>query len=144
MKYFIIILFKLLLETKMSQANNIYSRISQIQQASKNVILTDGITEWVTVYFKEAYTTNIKYYNIPIKWNIEQFINIVKEWIVEDFDLLSRNYDSFSINIIEMGQEIHGTKPEDAPHMEEEEITYHDKYIVNKKLPGFYIKITNE
>ena len=127
----------------MSRANN-YSRISQIQEASKNVILTDNITEWVTVYFKEAYTTNVKYYNIPIKWNIEAFVNIVKEWIVEDFDLLSRNYESFSINIIEMGQEIPETNPEDAPHMEEEEITYHDKYIVNKKWPGFYIKITAE
>ena len=60
----------------MSQTNNTYSRISEIQQSSQNVILTDGITEWVTVYFKEAYTENIKYYNIPIKWTIEKFINI--------------------------------------------------------------------
>ena len=127
----------------MSQAtNNTYSRISEIQEAPQNVILTDGISEWVTVYFKEAYTTNIKYYNIPIKWNIEQFINIVKEWIIEDFDLSSRNYDNYSLNIIEMGQEIQGIKSEDAPPVEEEDITYYDKYIVNKKWPGFYIKIT--
>ena len=126
----------------MLQANNTYSRISEIQGASQNVILTDGITEWITVYFKEAFTTNIKYYNIPIKWNIEQFINIVKEWIIEDFDLGSRNYDNYSLNIIEMGQEIQGIKSEDAPPVEEEDITYYDKYIVNKKWPGFYIKIT--
>ena len=126
----------------MSQASNTYSRISDIQEASQNVILTDGITEWITVYFKEAFTTNIKYYNIPIKWTIEQFVNIVKEWIIEDFDLSSRNIDNYSINIIEMGQEIHEIKSEDAPCVEEEEITYYDKYIVNKKWPGFYIKIT--
>lgn len=129
----------------MSQANNTYSRISQIQEASQNVILTDGISEWVTVYFKEAFTTNIKYYNIPIKWTIEKFLNILGEWIVEDFDFQSRNYNNdyeYFINIIEMGQEISGVKPEDAPPVEEEEITYYDKYIVNKKWPGFYIKIT--
>ena len=118
-----------------------YSRISEIQQASENIIYTDGITEWVTVYFKEAFTTNIKYYNIPIKWTTEKFINIVKEWIMDDFDLVSRNYKSCSINIIEMGQEIAGIKSEDAPHLEEEEITYHDKFITTKKWPSFYIKI---
>jgi hypothetical protein len=129
----------------MSQTNNTYSIISEIQQSSQNVILTDGITEWVTVYFKEAYTENIKYYNIPIKWTIEEFVNIVGEWIIEDFDLASRNYDddyTHFINIIEMGQEIPGVKPEDASPVEEEDITYYDKYIVNKKWPGFYIKIT--
>ena len=107
--------------------------------------MTDGITEWVTVYFKEAYTENIKYYNIPIKWTIEEFVNIVGEWIIEDFDLASRNYDddyTHFINIIEMAQEIPGVKPEDASPVEEEDITYYDKYIVNKKWPGFYIKIT--
>jgi hypothetical protein len=123
----------------MSQAY--YSRISEIQQASENIIYTDGVTEWVTVYFKEAFTTNIKYYNIPIKWTTEKFINIVKEWIMDDFDLVSRNYKSCSINIIEMGQEIAGIKSEDAPHLEEEEITYHDKFISTKKWPSFYIKI---
>jgi hypothetical protein len=126
----------------MSQANNTYSRISEVQESSQNVILTDGITEWITVYFKEAFTTNIKYYNIPIKWTIEQFVNIVKEWIMEDFDLSNRNIGNYSINIIEMGQEVPGVKSEDALPVEEEDITYYDKYIVNKKWPGFYIKIT--
>jgi hypothetical protein len=126
----------------MSQANNTYSRISEIQESSQNVILTDGITEWITVYFKEAFTTNIKYYNIPIKWTIEQFVNIVKEWIMEDFDLSNRNIGNYTIHIIEMGQEIPGIKPEEAPDVEEEDITYYNKYIVNNKWPGFYIKIT--
>lgn len=127
----------------MAQANN-YSRISETQQSLKNIIYTDGITEWVTVYFKEAYTTNIKYYNIPIKWSIEKFLNTVKKWIMKDFDLSSRNYDGtycYSINIIEIGQEISGINSEDAPCIEKEEITYHDKYIINNKWPGFYIKI---
>jgi len=121
-----------------------YSRISEIQQASENIIYTDGITEWVTVYFKEAFTTNIKYYNIPIKWTIEKFLNIVKEWIIPDFNLVNRNYTDFTINIIEMGQEISGIKSEDAPHLEEEEITYYDKFISKKNWPSFYIKIVKQ
>jgi len=125
----------------MSQANNIYSRISE-NQTVKNVIYTDSISEWVTVYFKEAYTTNIKYYNIPIKWTIDTFINVVKEWIMEDFDLRSRNNNNYTINIIEMCQEISGINPEDANELQEEDITYYNKYISNNKWPGFYIKIS--
>jgi hypothetical protein len=61
---------------------------------------------------------------------------------MEDFDLSNRNIGNYSINIIEMGQEVPGVKPEDSAPVEEECITYYDKYIVNKKWPGFYIKIT--
>ena len=126
----------------MSQANINYSRISEIQKAPNNVIHCDGTNEWVTVYFKEAFTSNTKYYNIKINWTIEQFLGIVQEWIIQDFNLDDRNYPNYSINIIEMGQEVPGVKPEDSAPVEEECITYYDKYIVNKKWPGFYIKIT--
>ena len=126
----------------MSQANNMYSRISEIQQASNNDICYDGTNEWVTVYFKEAFTTNTKYYNIKINWTIEQFLGIVKEWIIQDFDLDDRNYPNYSINIIEMCQEIPGVKPENAPKMEQEQTSYYNKFINNNnKWPGFYIKV---
>ena len=125
----------------MSQANNMYSRISENQQASNNNIWSDGTNEWVTVYFKEANTTNTKFYNIKINWTIEQFLGIVKEWIIQDFDLDDRNYSNYSINIIEMCQEIPGVKSEDAPKMEEEQTTYYNKFIINNKWPGFYIKV---
>jgi len=124
----------------MSQAN-LYSRISDIQEASVNNILTDGTNEWVTVYFKEAFTTNIKYYNIKINWTIEQLLGIVKEWLIQDFDLDDRNYTNYSIEIIEMCQEIPGVKPENAPKLENSHIKYYDKYINNNKWPGFYFKI---
>jgi len=124
----------------MTQANNIYSRIPE-NESLKNVIYSDGIIEWVTVYFKEAYTTNIKYYNIPIKWNMDTFINVVNQWVEVDFGLRSRNYN-YTINIIEMGQEIPEIKPEDCQPVEEEDITYYNKYIANNKWPGFYIKIS--
>ena len=129
----------LLLKTTMSQANE-YSRISEIQKVSKKII-TDGITEWVTVYFKEAFLTNIKYYNIKINWTMEQFVNIVKEWIMEDFNISIENLN-VSIDIIEIGQEIPGVKPENGCCVEEEQITYYNKYIINNKYPSFYIKIT--
>jgi hypothetical protein len=125
----------------MSQANNMYSRISEIQEASNNIIHCDGTHEWVTVYFKEAYTTNTKYYNIKINWTISQFLGIVKEWIIQDFNLDDRDYQNYSINIIEMCQEIPGVNSEDAPKMEEEQITYYNKFINNNKWPGFYIKV---
>jgi len=126
----------------MSQANtNYYSRISEIQEASINNILTDGTNEWVTVYFKEAFTTNIKYYNIRINWTITQFLGIVNEWLIQDFDLDERNYTNYSIEIIEMCQEIPGVKSENSPKLEESQIKYYDKFIINNKWPGFYFKI---
>ena len=125
----------------MSQANINYSRISEIQKAPNNVIHCDGTNEWVTVYFKEAFTSNTKYYNIKINWTIEQFLGIVQEWIIQDFNLDDRNYPNYSINIIEMGQEISGVKSEDASKVEEEQLSYYNKYISNNKWPGFYIKI---
>ena len=125
----------------MSQTNNMYSRISEIQQASNNDICYDGTNEWVTVYFKEALTTNTKYYNIKINWTIEQFLGIVKEWIIQDFNLDDRNYPNYLINIIEMCQEIPGVKPENAPKMEQEQTSYYNKFINNNKWPGFYIKV---
>jgi hypothetical protein len=118
-----------------------YLRISEIQEASNNVIHCDDTNEWVTVYFKEANTINTKYYNIKINWTISQFLGIVKEWIIQDFDLDDRNYPNYSINIIEMCQEIPGVKSEDAPKMEEEQTTYYNKFINNNKWPGFYIKV---
>ena len=127
----------------MSQTNNMYSRISENQQASNNAICCDGTNEWVIVYFKEAFTTNTKYYNIKINWTIEQFLGIVKEWIIQDFNLDDRNYPNYSINIIEMNQEIPGVKSEDAPRLfpTATQITFYDKYTINNKWPGFYIKI---
>lgn len=124
----------------MSQANNIFSRISENKYV-KNVIYSNGIIDWVTVYFKEANTTNIKYYNIPINWTMDTFINAINQWVEVDFGLRGRNYN-YTINIIEMGQEIPGIKPEDARELEDEDITYYDKYIANNKWPGFYIKIS--
>lgn len=126
----------------MTQSNINYSRISEIQQSSSNIIHCDGTNEWVTVYFKETFTTNTKFYNIKINWTIEQFLGIVKEWIIQDFDLDDRNYPNYSIDIIEMCQEIPGVKSEDAPKVEEEQISYYNKYIINNNWPaGFYIKI---
>jgi len=118
-----------------------YLRISEIQQSSNNIIHCDDTNEWVTVYFKEANTTNTIYYNIKINWTITQFLSIVKEWIIQDFNLDERDYQNYSINIIEMCQEIPGVKSEDAPKMEEEETRYYNKFINNNKWPGFYIKL---
>jgi hypothetical protein len=123
----------------MSQTNNTYSRIAERPYVT-NVIHTNCETEWVTVYFKLVYSEDTIYYNIPIKWDMDSFINIVEEWIIKDWDLDENQV----IDIIEMGQEIPGINPEDAPCLIEENITYYNKFIAKNKWPGFYIKIKNE
>lgn len=122
-----------------------YNRISNFPSLNKQ-IFTDGTDEWVTVYFKLARTTKIIYYNIPIKWTIEEFNLKVNQWIIEDFNINEINIqdNEYSIGFIEMGQEIEGVKPENAPILQSEEITYYDKFIKYNNWPSFYIKITCE
>jgi hypothetical protein len=125
-----------------------YSRIAENNQQSLKKIYSDNSREWVSVYFKEAFTENTILYNIPILWTMEQFINIVKEWIMDDFIRIRRNNNntSYSINLIEMCKEIPDTRPEDACQLEDDDetnqISYYDKYILNNNFPGFYIKIS--
>ena len=76
-----------------------------------------------------------------VNWTITEFLCIVKEWIIQDFDLDNRNYPNYSISIIEMCQEIPGVNPENAPKMEQEQTTYYNKFINNNKWPGFYFKV---
>jgi len=127
-----------------------YLRISENNQQSLKKIYSDNSREWISVYFKEAFTENTILYNIPILWSMEQFINIVKEWIMDDFIRIRRNNNNnninYSINLIEMCQEIPNTRPEDSPILEDNnetnQISYYDKYILNNNFPGFYIKIS--
>ena len=122
-----------------------YNRISDFRSLNKQ-IFTDGKKEWVTVYFKLARTTKIIYYNIPIKWTIEEFNSKITQWIIDDFDINEINIQNneYSIGFIEMGQEIEGVKSEDALILHNEQITYYDKFIKHNNWPSFYIKITCE
>jgi hypothetical protein len=115
-----------------------YSRIPEFP-ASENKILTDGIIEWVTVYFKIAKTDSIIYYNIPLKWSLSYFITIISQWVLSDLNLENR-----SIQIIPMGQEISGEEPEDCPILSGSLHSYYDKFIKLNKWPSFYIKINRE
>jgi hypothetical protein len=114
-----------------------YTRISFDKRASENHIYTDDTIEWVRVYFKLDENSQI-YYNVPIKWTIEKFINIINVWIMNDFNLAGRNY---KIELVQTGQEIEGVKPENCPKLMSEEITYYDKFIAKNIWPSFYIKI---
>ena len=122
-----------------------YTRIADFTTLNKQ-IYTDGKIEWTTVYFKLARTKKIIYYNVPIKWTIEEFNLKITQWIIDDFDIneININDNEYSIGFIEMGQEIVGIKPEDAPILLSEQITYYDKFIQNNNWPSFYIKITSE
>jgi hypothetical protein len=122
-----------------------YSRIELNTQTPLNKVWSDGNSNvWVTVYFKEAYSTNTKLYNIPVTWKMESFLNIVKAWIIMDFNIDDRNHgNNYSVSIIEMCQEIPGVNTEDAPHLISTNSleTYYNKFIATGKWPGFYFKI---
>jgi hypothetical protein len=93
--------------------------------------------EWVSVRFKVAYTTDVIFYNIPIKWSITRFVTKVHLWILTDFGHLN---EYASTLLVEMGQEIQGVRPEEAPYLTPDaNLTYQDKFIANGKWPSFYV-----
>lgn len=124
----------------MSQQN--YARIANMESApNTHKIYSNGDFEWCTIYFKIAGTTDIIYYNVPIKWSITKFLKTIEQWITTDFNLA--NLQNHTIEIIETGQEIHGIKPENAPKICSGELTYQEQFLTNNRnnWPSFYIKI---
>ena len=134
-------------------SNTTYYRIASDEEAdNRKKIHICGQIEFVTVYFKQAYTSNLAYYNIPINWSMNYFLNSVIEWLKIDFNIIenyiNRNNVSESIiDFIEMGQEIHGVNSEDAPKLyftfSSGQETFYEKYINSStnNCPGFYFKI---
>ena len=87
-------------------------------------------SDFVEIYFKVAYTTNIKYYKIYKNWSIAEFINIIKETALCDFKLKN-------LEFVEAGQP--GIS-EEAAALVPENITFWNKY--SDKIPylAYYIR----
>ena len=139
--------------SQQSRFNRQYFRIASEEEANirKKIHISD-LTEFVTVYFKEAYKNRIIYYNIPINWSMNYFLHSVIEWLKIDFNITEQNINRHNqpcsvIDIIEMCQEIPHTNSEDAPKLcltpETSEETFREIYttMMTNKCPGFYFKV---
>lgn len=87
-------------------------------------------SNFVEIYFKVVYTTNIKYYKVHKNWSIAEFINIIKETAMREFNL-------DNLEFVEAGQPGISEK---APALVPENITFWNKY--SDKIPylAFYIR----
>ena len=89
----------------------------------------------ISMYFKEVYTTNIKYYNIDTSWTPMQLYVNIKVLISSDF-----NINNFELVDIIHDSNIIG-KPEEKPKLDIfENKTLYDIYTDKINQLGFYIK----
>ena len=88
----------------------------------------------ISIYFKVARTTQCTNYDINLNWTTEQFINIVREKVINDFDLENAEF-------VDTAQElIIGIAAEDAPALRPTNRTIRDYYGVHIYHLAFYIR----
>lgn len=86
------------------------------------------------IYFKVARTTDTAMYDIDLDWTTEQFINIMREKVIEDFILDNAEF-------VDTAQErILGLAAEDAPALRPSNRTIRDYYGVRIYHLAFYIR----
>ena len=76
----------------------------------------------VNVYFKVARTIMSSMYEININWTLEEFINIMREKVIEDFDLENAEFVDTYQNLPR------GLAAEDAPAVQSSNIRLIDYY----------------
>jgi hypothetical protein len=91
-----------------------------------------------TCYIKQIFTENYLYYTFSTSIKVETFIEEVKKLFV---DIM--NVHPEKIEVVEAGQEMPYSKPEDAPKIEIEDITMQEKYGDNIKKKAFYVRYTH-
>jgi hypothetical protein len=88
----------------------------------------------MSIYFKVARTTRTAFYNVDLNWTIEQFINIMREKVIEDFNLENAEF-------VDTAQElIIGMAAEDAPALTPSNRTIRDYYGEHIYTLAFYIR----
>ena len=88
----------------------------------------------VSIYFKVARTTRTATYNINLNWTTEEFINIMREKVIEDFNLENAEF-------VDTAQElIIGIAGEDAPALRPTNRSIRDYYGVSIYHLAFYIR----
>jgi len=96
-------------------------------------ILKMTTSSTTSIYFKVARTTRTAFYNVDLNWTTEQFINIMREKVIEDFNLENAEF-------VDTAQELIGIAGEDAPALTPSDMTirnYYGKHIYNL---AFYIR----
>jgi len=86
------------------------------------------------IYFKVARTTESCMYDIDLNWTTDQFINIMREKVIQDFILENAEF-------VDTAQErILGVAAEDAPALRPSNRTIRDYYGVRIYHLAFYIR----
>jgi len=87
-----------------------------------------------SIYFKVARTTETAMYDIDLDWTTEEFINIMREKVIEDFVLDNAEF-------VDTAQEvILGIAAEDAPALRPTNRTIREYYGVRIYHLAFYIR----
>jgi hypothetical protein len=88
----------------------------------------------MSIYFKVARTTETAMYDIDLDWTTEEFINIMREKVIEDFVLENAEF-------VDTAQErILGIAAEDAPALRPTNRTIPDYYGSRIYHLAFYIR----
>ena len=88
----------------------------------------------MTIYFKVARTSDTAIYEIDLNWTTEQFINIMREKVIEDFVLENAEF-------VDTAQElIIGVAAEDAPALRPSNRTIRDYFGARIYHLAFYIR----
>ena len=88
----------------------------------------------VNIYFKVARTILSSMYEININWTLAEFINIMKEKVIEDFDLENAEFVDTQQNLP------HGLAAEDAPAVQPRNVRLIDYYGNSLYQLSFYIR----
>jgi hypothetical protein len=91
-------------------------------------------SSFTSVYFKVARTTRYSNYNVNLNWTIEEFINIMREKVIEDFNLDNAEF-------VDTAQDLPtGLAAEDAPALRPTNRTLYDYYGIRIYQTAFYIR----
>ena len=88
----------------------------------------------IRVYFKVAGTSDSSEYDINVGWTTEQFINIIREKVVQDFNLEN-------VEFVDTENNFHPRQAaEDGPALKPSNITLIEKYRNKIYQLAFYIR----
>uniref|UniRef100_A0A6C0D9G4 RING-type domain-containing protein n=1 Tax=viral metagenome TaxID=1070528 RepID=A0A6C0D9G4_9ZZZZ len=89
----------------------------------------------ISIYFKLVRTSNYKNYNVNFNWTTEEFIRIMREKVIRDFNLEN-------VEFIDTENNYHITRiaSEDAPAIQPSTIKLIDKYGDKMHQIAFYIR----
>jgi hypothetical protein len=88
----------------------------------------------ISIYFKVARTTQCTNYDINLNWTTEEFINIMREKVINDFNLEN-------VEFVDTAQElIMGIAAEDAHALSPTNRTIRDYYGIRIYHLAFYIR----